>query len=169
MFVLFIRRRSWEISHRIKTALSHSGYFILSNTGDLISLIMTTSTQVGPVPGPNYSPCWFTGTPTWNRAIVNTISYTCAFPAATGQNVCCEKVYFPLDAVLALNRVPIPRFNSSIGCKQRTDNVFVTKRRPTKKKNKKKKEGKKGFNFLNPWIGQCNRWKIDHKQWAWDF
>lgn len=33
-----------------------------------------------PVPGLWYYACWPTGTPKWNKAILNVISYTCAFP-----------------------------------------------------------------------------------------
>ena len=45
-----------------------------------------------------------TGTPEWHRAVFNTVSYTCAFPALMSQNVCCENGLFPrLDAVLAHN------------------------------------------------------------------
>lgn len=32
-----------------------------------------------------------TGSPEWNAAIGNVISYTCVFPAATCRNVCCGK------------------------------------------------------------------------------
>ncbi len=49
------------------------------------------------VSGSWYRACWLTvtlscltGTLEYNRAIVNVISNTCAFPVATSQTVCCE-------------------------------------------------------------------------------
>lgn len=32
-----------------------------------------------------------TGTLVYNGAVVNVISNTCAFPAATSQNICCDR------------------------------------------------------------------------------
>lgn len=44
-----------------------------------------------PVPGPSYYAGWLTVTLQWNRATVTVISYTCALPAGTAQEVSGDK------------------------------------------------------------------------------
>ncbi len=55
--------------------------------------MVTPSYLFKPVPRSFYYEWWLTGSPKWNRAIINVISYTCAFPAITCHNVCFETVY----------------------------------------------------------------------------
>lgn len=37
---------------------------------------------------------WLTGAFQRNRAVISVISYTCAYPAMTSKNGCCEKKLF---------------------------------------------------------------------------
>lgn len=57
----------------------------------LITLLMAVFHLGVPVPGPSYYAGWLTVTLQWNRATVTVISYTCALPAGTAQEVSGDK------------------------------------------------------------------------------
>ncbi len=65
--------RAWEKSDKTKC---HWSLAFLISFFRAIHFLRIWSTDIVPAG----SPSWLTGTPKWNGAIINVISYTCAFP-----------------------------------------------------------------------------------------